>query len=86
MALFGNLPLGHLWHIRFTSIDETGRRSRPSPTFRLATPPAPAVGWYWWVLGLGVIGGVVYVFILIRRGREAEDQADAARLSKLEKI
>lgn len=86
VALFGNLPLGHLWYIRFTSIDETGRRSRPSPTFRLATPPAPPVLWYWWVLGLVVVGGGVYGFVLIRRGREAEDRADAERLSRLGKF
>lgn len=86
VALFGNLPLGRTWYIRFTSLDETGRRSRPSPTLLLATPPAPPVRWQWWVLGVVVVGGVVYAIVLIRRGREAEDQADADRLAKLGKV
>lgn len=85
VALFGNLPLGRVWYIRFTSLDETGRPSRPSPTLRLTTPPAPSLHWQWWVLGLVVAGGIAYGIVLIRRQREAEDQADAERLSRLGK-
>ncbi len=86
VALFGNLPPGRTWYIRFTSMDETGRRSRPSPTLMLATSPAPPVRWHWWLLGLLAAGAAVYGFALIRRQREAEARADAERLSRLGKF
>jgi hypothetical protein len=83
IAVLGNLPPGGTWYLRVLTLDETGRRSRPSEIVRLTTPNAPQVYWIWWLAGLAVAGLVGYVVMLVRRRREAEAQADADRLSKI---
>lgn len=83
VALLGNLPPGGTWYLRFSSLDETNRKSRPSETLRLVTPNAPNTYWIWVVVVLVLAGGSGYGFYVVRRRREAEAQADAERLSKL---
>lgn len=83
VALLSNLPPGGTWYLRFVSLDETSRRSRPSDTLRLITPNAPPTKWIWWVVTLALAGILAYCIHLIRRQRAAEAQADAERLSKL---
>ena len=79
----GNLPPGQVWYIRVVTLDETGRRSRPSETIRLATPQAPSRAWVWWTAALlfAGLGGFAVRFVF--RQREAEARADAERLAKL---
>jgi len=83
VALLSNLPPGGTWYLRFSSMDETNRKSRPSETLRLVTPNAPQMYWIWVVVVLVLAGGSGYGFYVVRRRREAEAQADAERLSKL---
>jgi hypothetical protein len=83
VALLDNLPPGATWYLRVVSLDETGRRSRPSETLRLVTPRAPSWRWLWWVGAAAGAGLVGYAVVRIRRRQEAEARADAERLAKI---
>lgn len=85
VVLLSNLPPNRTWHLRIVSLDETGRRSRPSETIRLTTPPAPRPAWIRWLSVPAVIAVAAWILAFIRRSRRAEDAADAARLDKITK-
>jgi hypothetical protein len=80
----GHLPPGRAFHIRVVTLDEIGRRSRPSQTFRIVTAPAPARRWLWWTAGLLAVGAGAWGVRAVLRRREAEARADAERLSRLD--
>lgn len=84
IARFENMAPGQTWFFRIRSVDETGRRSAPSPTIRIATAPPPKTG-LWWLLGLLlVVATTTLIAHLVRKRRQATHAAETARLARLD--
>ena len=85
IARIANLAPGQTWFFRIFSLNQAGLRSLPSPTIRIATPPAQKNGMMWGVTLLVLIGIVVWLFKLIRQRRQALAASDAERIARLGK-
>lgn len=84
VARFENLAEGQTWFLRIRSVNEIGRRSEPSATFRLATRPTPRTG-LWWILGgLALAATAFWGFRKMRALRDADDASDAERIARLD--
>jgi len=84
-ARFENLAPGQTWYFRVRAIAPDGKRSPPSPTLRMTSPPLPK--------GLGM-GSFLLVLILLLVGaggrvwflkRQSGTSREANRLAHLEK-
>ncbi|HRJ74231.1 MAG TPA: hypothetical protein PLS03_18540, partial [Terrimicrobiaceae bacterium] len=80
-ARFEHLVPGETWYLRISSIDETGRRSPPSQTVRLAVTPSEKISPAWAVLPVLAIAAAAIV--LIRRRQRAEAQGDEERIARI---
>lgn len=84
-ARFENLAPGQTWYFRVRAIAPDGRRSPPSPTLRMTSPPPPqgfGLGTFLIVLALLLAGAGWRVWFL---ARQSDTTREAARLSDLEK-
>lgn len=84
IARFENMAPGQTWFFRIRSVNETGRRSAPSPTIRIATAPPPKTG-IWWVLGFLLLAGAAAFSVHhFRKRQQAVLATEAARLARLD--
>jgi len=83
IARIVNLAPGQTWFLRISSLSQTGRRSRPSPTIRISTPPAPRNGLIQGALVLALAGIAAWLYTQIRHRRQALAARDAARIARL---
>jgi hypothetical protein len=81
VAKFEHLVPGETWYLRISSIDETGRRSPPSQTVRLAVTPSKKISPAWAILPVLAIAAAAIV--LIRRRQRAEAQGDEERIARI---
>ncbi len=84
IARIGRLHPGQALFFRISSVDETGKRSQPSETIRLFTPPGPKINWLWYLTLLLVAAAIANHFFRVRRQRRAAALADEARLAQIE--
>jgi hypothetical protein len=83
VARFENLAPGRVWLLRIVSVDEQGRRSTPSPTFRLLSAPPkqfPSLGW---LAALLAAGAAAIGWTKIRKRRQAEASREANRIARI---
>ena len=83
-ARFENLAPGQIWFLRIISIDEQGRRSAPSPTFMMTSPPAKSQTFGRTLLVLLAAGGAVLVVLKSRERRQAEASEQSEQIARLE--
>jgi hypothetical protein len=83
VARFENLAPGRVWLLRIVSIDEQGRRSAPSPTFKLLSAPTKPFPSLWWLAALLAIGGAVLGWTKIRERGRAEAAREADRIARI---
>jgi hypothetical protein len=84
IARFENLAQGQTWYLRIRSVNETGLRSEPSPTFYIGTPPPPKTGARWLIAILVLAGGITAAVMQIRRRRRAAEAIEADRIARLD--
>jgi len=85
VARFENLAPGQIWFLRIVSVDEQGRRSAPSPTFRLSSAPARRFPLLWWIVGLLAVGGAAaFGYVKFRQRRQAEASEEADQIARIE--
>ncbi len=83
VARFQNLPADSFWIIRIVSLDENGKPSAPSPSFRISTRPAWKLHlpWWAWMFVPGALGGAaLLVWKRNQRGLHAIEDKRIARL------
>ncbi len=83
VARFENLAPGRVWLLRIVSVDEQGRRSAPSPTFKLLSAPTKPFPSLWWLAALLAIGGAVLGWTKIRERGRAEAAREADRIARI---
>jgi len=83
IARIVNLAPGQTWFLRISSLSQAGRRSLPSPTIRISTPPAPRNGLIQGALVLALAGIAAWIYTQIRHRRQALAARDAARIARL---
>lgn len=84
-ARFENLAPGQLWFLRVLSIDQQGRRSAPSPTFRMSSAPAKDQTLVRAVLLLLAACAGVFGFTMFRRRKQAEASEQAEQIARIER-
>ncbi|CAN5638080.1 hypothetical protein BH09VER1_BH09VER1_15750 [soil metagenome] len=84
IARVERLHPGQALFFRISSIDGTGKHSRPSETIRLYTPPATKINWLWCITALLMAGAIANHFVRVRKQKRLEALADAARLAQIE--
>ncbi|HEY5779960.1 MAG TPA: hypothetical protein VIT00_14555 [Terrimicrobiaceae bacterium] len=84
-ARFENLAPGQVWFLRVVAVDEQGRRSAPSPTFRMSSVPAKDPTLFWTVVLLLVSAAAVIGFVKFRRNRVAEASEQAQQIARIER-
>ncbi len=83
VARFENLAPGRVWLLRIVSVDEQGRRSTPSPTFRLLSAPPQQFPSLWWLAALLAAGAAAIGWTKIRKRRQAEASREANRIARI---
>ncbi len=83
VARFENLAPGRVWLFRIVSVDEQGRRSTPSPTFRLLSAPPKQFPSLWWLAALLAAGTAAIGWTKIRKRRQAEASREANRIARI---
>ena len=83
VARFENLAPGRIWLLRIVSVDEQGRRSMPSPTFKLSSAPPKRFPWHWWIAGLLAVAAAAFGWTKIRERRQAEAFREASRIARI---
>jgi hypothetical protein len=81
---FENLAPGQVWLLRIVSVDEQGRRSAPSPTFKLSSAPPRRFSALWWIAGLLAVGAAAFGFAKLRDRRQAEALREADRIARIQ--
>jgi hypothetical protein len=84
VARFENLAPGQIWLLRIVSVDEQGRRSMPSPTFKLSSAPTKRFPWPWWIAGLLAVAAAAFVWSKLREHRQAEALREANRIARID--
>jgi len=85
VARFENLAPGQTWFLRISSLNETGRRSAPSQTIRITSPPDQRIGWFWVVAFLVIAGAATFAVKHLRQRRELDAASEAERIARLGK-
>ncbi len=85
VARFENLAPGQTWFLRISSLNETGRRSPPSPTIRITSPPSQKSGLFWAIVALLIAGATPFAVKHLRQRRETEAASEAERIARLGK-
>jgi hypothetical protein len=83
-ARFENLAPGQMWFLRIISIDEQGRRSAGSPTFRMTSPPTKNQISGRTLLVILAVGAAVFGVLKFRQRRHAEAFEQAEQIARLE--
>jgi hypothetical protein len=83
-ARFENLAPGHMWFLRIVSIDEQGRRSAPSPTVMMTSPPVKNQTFGRTLLAILAIGAAVLGVLKFRERRQMEASEQAEQIARLE--
>ena len=83
VARFENLAPGQVWLLRIVSVDEQGRRSAPSPTFRLLSAPPKPFPSLWWLAALLAVGAAAMGWMKIRKRRQDEASREANRIARI---
>ncbi len=81
VARIENPARGQTWFMRISSINELGRRSAPSPTIQLSTPPAEKSALAVLAVAIVLVTAAGYAGYKIYQHRQA---IDAERLSRIE--
>jgi hypothetical protein len=84
VARFENLAPGQIWLLRIVSVDEQGRRSLPSPTFKLSSAPTKRFPWPWWIAGLLAVTAAAFAWSKLREHRQAEALREANRIARID--
>ena len=84
VARFENLAPGQVWLLRIVSLDEQGRRSAPSPTFKLSSAPPRRFSVIWWIVGLLAVGAMALGYAKLRERRKAEAFREADRIARIQ--
>ncbi len=84
LATIQGVPPDSSWFVRVLAIDASQKRSAPSDTIRITSPPLPPRPWIAWVL-LVVVAMTIAFWIAarVRSVRGAEEEATARRISEL---
>ncbi len=84
VARFENLAPGQVWLLRIVSVDEQGRRSIPSPTFKLSSAPQKRFPLLWWIAGLLAVGALAFGWSKVRERRHAKAFSEANRIARID--
>ncbi len=85
IARLENLAPGQTWFLRISSLNETGRRSVPSPTIRITSPPQPRPLLVGVIAIIACLGALAYVIWRIRQRQADALAGDAERIARLGK-
>jgi hypothetical protein len=84
-ARFENLAPAQVWFFRISSIDEHGRRSAPSPTFMLTTPPTKDQMLIRTLLVMLAAIAAVLGVLKFRQRRREEINQESEQIARLER-